>query len=387
MADFSEASQLHDWMLASPAMLDKCRAKGNLLAREYLAKPKEQEEGSTSTTLPPVEKFACGYARAQKENPDNEDPASMGPQKDASNHEFLTTDEEEFMVTFYASKIPFLIGPTAQHAFLRRPHKFPATAAALFRRFYLSNSVMIHDPKAVMVAAAFLASKVEDGTARVRELEKGTELMQSPVTQAEILPAELFLLDGIRFQLMCFHSFKPVEALTEDLRTFLKSERGITLVQNKRIASEDLKPLFHSAWGLLDDVMVSDIPLLFTPGQVGLAAMIVANETVQAKQAQKPEEEEGLPPLDLLAYVKLRFSEEQGRQMEEKMKDLVPMIKGLKEGKHGCGNHTVDMAKLKAVHKKLKKCRLWGKKEKKSKKRSAEGGEESKKKKSKKNKD
>lgn len=36
---------------------------------------------------------------------------------------------------------------------------------------------------------------------------------------------------------------------------------------------------------ILDDVIVSDVLLIFTPGQIGgLAVMIVANEEVQAKQ-------------------------------------------------------------------------------------------------------
>ena len=102
------------------------------------------------------------------------------------------------------------------------------------------------------------------------------------------------------------------------------------------------------------------------------------------------DEEDGrLPPLDMLLYIRRRFSDQQAQEMAAIMDKLLPLMKGLKQGKSGCGNHNVDMAKLKGVHKKLKKCRVWGKKEKKdkkdkkSKKRSAEGGEEPKSKKSK----
>ena len=45
------------------------------------------------------------------------------------------------------------------------------------------------------------------------------------------------------------------------------------------------------------------------------------------------------------------------------------MLRQLKNGDYGCGNHKVDLAKLKAINKKLKKCRVWGIKEKKSKKK------------------
>jgi len=210
--------------------------------------------------------------------------------------------------------------------------------------------------------------------------------------QAEILPAELCLMEGISFQLLCFHPFKPVVALTDDLRAFLKSDKGMTLVQNKRIAGEDLKPMYDAARAILDDVIVSDIPQLFSPAQIGLGAMVVANEDLQTKQQNNEDDEGensegGLPPLDLLAYIRLRFTEEKGQGMVKVMKQLLPMLKGLRDGKHGCGNHNVDMMQLKGVHKKLKKCRLWGKKEekdKKSKKREGStGGDEPKKKKAK----
>jgi cyclin H len=95
-------------------------------------------------------------------------PALVLTDSSADGHPFLTAQEEGLLVAFYASKLPSLIGPMAQVPRLRRDVKVAATASLLFRRFYLSNSVMLHDPKAVMVAAAFLGSKVEDATSDVR---------------------------------------------------------------------------------------------------------------------------------------------------------------------------------------------------------------------------
>jgi len=50
--------------------------------------------------------------------------------------------------------------------------------------------------------------------------------MQAPVTIQEILNAEVSLIDGLDFDLMCFHPYKAVLAFTEDLRTYLKSDKG-----------------------------------------------------------------------------------------------------------------------------------------------------------------
>jgi len=392
MRDFTESSQLHEWMFSSVEELEKCRAKANQQAREYLAKPPDVQEASKASLAfsAPVYTAAKGYSKRQKKAPDTEDPTTAGPWKNAKEHPFITPNEEALLVAFYTSKVPMLIGPLAQVPRLRRESKVTATASMLLKRFFLSNSVMLHDPKAVMVAACFCATKIEDATADVRYLEDGTNLMNAPVSQAEILPAELALLEGISFQLLCFHPFKPVVALTEDLRSFLKSEKGLPLVDNRHIAGEDLKPMYDAARAALDDIIVSDLPFLYTPGQLGLAAMIVANEDLNAKRKEKQrdgsnEEDDddddgvGLPNLDLLAYIRLRFSDERGHELEAAMKELVPMIRELKEGKHGCANQNVDMTELKNVHKRLKKCRGWGKKDndkkdKKSKKRSKEDG-------------
>lgn len=81
------------------------------------------------------------------------------------------------------------------------------------------------------------------------------------------------------------------EACTEDLRSYLKSERGQYLVlmedngeddesksKKRLIAGEDLRPMHDAAMKICDDVIVSDIPLMYGPGEVGLAALMIADE-------------------------------------------------------------------------------------------------------------
>lgn len=198
-------------------------------------------------------------------------------------------------------------------------------------------------------------------------------MMNAPVTVADIVPVELALLTGINFDLLCFHPYKAVLAFTEDLRTYLKSEKGKSLAhfrggQTRPVVGQDLKPMHDMARNIIDDVIVSDVPLMYSPGQVGLAALMVANDKLQGDSTVD------VPYIDLLGYVQQRFDEKAEKEfMKQEMTDLCAMLQGLKEGKYGCGNHNVDMNALKAVHKKLKKCRLWGKS---SKKRKAKGDEE-----------
>ena len=86
--------------------------------------------------------------------------ATQGPWENRKGKPFLTAQEEATLVAFYAPKLATLIGPKAAVSRLKRNSKVTATAALLYRRFFLSNSVLWYDPKAIMVAAAFLASKV-----------------------------------------------------------------------------------------------------------------------------------------------------------------------------------------------------------------------------------
>lgn len=158
MCDPADSSQLKAWIF-SQEDVELCRARANRIARKYLcSKP------NTDNNIP-IECFAREFSKKRDSYADEED----GPTHSEDSKEFLVPEEENLLVSFYASKLPSLIGPTAQLPRLRREPKVPATAATLLRRFYLSNSVMMHDPKAIMVSAAFLASKVEDAMTDVRK--------------------------------------------------------------------------------------------------------------------------------------------------------------------------------------------------------------------------
>jgi cyclin H len=302
-----------------------------------------------------------------------------------NNHPYLTPEEEALLVSFYASKLPSLVGPSALVGRLRRESKITATAAMLYRRFFLSNSVMVHDPKIVMTAAAFLATKVEDAMTDVRYLEDATNQLGAPVTMAEILPAELHLLGGVYFQVLCFHPYKAVLAITEDLRTYLKSEKGRTFVTfsdgtDRPIVGQDLKPMHDAAQQIVNDVIVSDIPALYTPGQIGMAALMVANREQQRNDAS---DSSSVPLIDMAGYLAQRFNRDVDKLdgTISLLQEICDKLAELKEGKYGCANYKLDMSQLKGIHKKLKKVRLWGTKEKKKKRKNGDdGGEQPKKK-------
>lgn len=209
------------WLFSS-SQLHQCRARANREGREYMQSlvAKSTTAGATGTSsrsdeerpilVPPVKWFASGYSKRCNDGDDEDDDDASAEGSDLLPSPPLTPQEELLLLQFYSGKIPDLIGPAAMLSRLRRDVKVTATASALFRRFFLSNSVMLHDPKAIMVASAFLGSKVEDATVDIRYLEEATKQMQAPVTQKEIVEAEVSLVAGLHFELLCFHPYKTV---------------------------------------------------------------------------------------------------------------------------------------------------------------------------------
>lgn len=205
MCDYIESSHLREWLF-SPELLDQCRKLANLRARRFLARstnpsiqsgkehstvvsdnlnpssatPSIQQAPTTSSStktnntgpavggttptrsLLPVEYFAAGYAakrfklgigNEEELDTDNDELWTSSPER--GSRPLLSSDEEQLLIQFYSGRISCLIGPKADLPKCRRDIKVTATAALLFRRFYLSNSVMIHDPKALIVAVSY----------------------------------------------------------------------------------------------------------------------------------------------------------------------------------------------------------------------------------------
>lgn len=187
MCDYTDSSQLKEW-LYTPALLEQCRKRANRKARRFLAASSssikdesaaaETSELSSATAqqqatsaaaaqpkLLPVQRFAAGYATRQVSgihNESSDESESENDEKywtsspDRGSQPLLSSDDEQLLIQFYSGKINYLIGPKADVPRLRRDVKVAATASLLFRRFYMSNSVMMYDPKAIMVAVSLV---------------------------------------------------------------------------------------------------------------------------------------------------------------------------------------------------------------------------------------
>jgi len=184
----------NDGFLLSLELLTKLRERANREAQIYIRRHilarRTNTEGINSTLssmdspipsapifpIMSVQSYACSVTHTKEDTTkvfsnvdENENSILINHvPNDIDDIDFLTPVEEQALIRFYCSKIFSLIGPHAQISRLQKDSKVASTAAILVRRFFLSNSVMMYDPKAIMVAAVFLASKVEDATVDVR---------------------------------------------------------------------------------------------------------------------------------------------------------------------------------------------------------------------------
>ncbi|CAM9791867.1 unnamed protein product [Pylaiella littoralis] len=253
----------------------------------------------------------------------------------------LTVEEECLVKSYYAKKIQETCGRDSADEDLRRSDKVQATAVAFFQRFYLSNSVLEHDPKILILTCVFLASKTEEQITNVSLLAKATGR-----DDLQILGKELILLQqGLSFQLAVFHPYRALPALVEGAR--LRAKAAGVPPQPERIMA-----LHDAARAALDDILVTTLPFLHSPSRLALAALL--------REARRME----APPFNVAAMLSEEFGNRKGwkevlREADELVNELDKVLP-----------YRVEKDKLIAVNKKLKKHALWSEKR----SRGAEGG-------------
>lgn len=131
--DYETSSQARFWMF-DELSLSECRTKAAVVQ---------------PSTKKRARSFACGYQNRINKRCSEENSRRMMPL------------DQETLVHFHAHQIQRLVGPNAIFPELQRSSSVLSTAIMLFRRFYLSNSVIDFHPRAMAAASALLAVKVD----------------------------------------------------------------------------------------------------------------------------------------------------------------------------------------------------------------------------------
>ena len=156
--DFDSSSQARSWLFDSNTLMI-CRQKALT----------EQPKATARSSVARVRRFASGFhgrhsaANAKEDfDPLHASCSERFTRSARMSLSSLSVQEQEMLVRFHAQQITQLVGPVAVLKGLVRHSSVLATAIMLFRRFYLSNSVLDFEPRRLSVAAAYLAAKIEE---------------------------------------------------------------------------------------------------------------------------------------------------------------------------------------------------------------------------------
>ena len=170
--------------------------------------------------------------------------------------EFLTPEEETRLVKFFTVELI-----RAAH-FCELPTEIRSTAAMFLRRFYITNSVMTYPPTELLKTSLFFGCKAEGFYIRLARLAE-----KFPNTTSEqILAGEFLLCQGIRFAFDVRHPFRALEGAIMELRRKLPDEE-------KRISNAHAR----AREVLKFSALVTDVYFHFTPSQIMMAALLMAD--------------------------------------------------------------------------------------------------------------
>ncbi|PWA84057.1 cyclin-H1-1 [Artemisia annua] len=243
MADFLTSTHREKWIFTPQELKEKYKA-ANHRAKQMLEK-----YGATR-----VDVDLDGSLSYPEPQTDPKDNGEKRPKP-------LKTDEEQLLREFYEFKIQDVCDA------FKFPRKIQATALIYFKRFYLQWSVMEHHPKDIMLTCIYTACKAEENHVSAEELGKGIEQ-----DHHVILNNEMVVLQSLGFDLIVYSPYRSIDGFISDMEDFIYSNNGQLHL---------LKDLHETAKMVADKTMRTEAPLLFSPGQLALAALRRANEEHQ----------------------------------------------------------------------------------------------------------
>mmetsp|Transcript_39179 Transcript_39179/g.85235 ORF Transcript_39179/g.85235 Transcript_39179/m.85235 type:complete len:274 (-) Transcript_39179:1380-2201(-) len=143
-----------------------------------------------------------------------------------------------------------------------------ATAVVYFRRFYLRNSFVEHDPRLTAPGCLYLASKAEESTVHARHLAQVIRKCRKETLfwfeVKDILEMEMILLEDMAFSLAICHPYRPLPQLLQDA---------------------GLSDALKDAWSLLNDSYSTEVCLMHYPHVIAIAAVFLTGVT-KGKRAE-----------------------------------------------------------------------------------------------------
>jgi cyclin H len=158
--------------------------------------------------------------------------------------------EQMILVQFYTLKIKDYC------KFFKFSVKVQHTAIILFKRFYIIQTTMDHDPKLILIACLFLSTKIEHEPI---ELSAFLEKVPKSPPKHQMIGLELTLSKHIGFNYFVEHPFWPLHGFFLDIQT--------------QFDIQELYQSYQNAISNCSDLYLTDAPLFYTGSQIALACL------------------------------------------------------------------------------------------------------------------
>ncbi|CAK4666083.1 hypothetical protein LEN26_015084 [Aphanomyces euteiches] len=321
MSYLASSTHLNNWIFTKEQLQQVSKLKSNKVKKQWqmcAANPLLQRKPRSFACLIPTTTNAI---LDESDWNDALEEVALDPLEDPSI--FLTPEEEAMVVDFFQVQVQ----RTCTTVF-KTSEKVKAAAVLLFKRFYLSNSIMEFHPKNIGATAIYVAGKVEEQYISVESLVK---LYEGVVKESDVITHEMIVLEGVRFQLIMYHPFRSLTGFIDDLRAFYKS-RGVD------IPITTLQTLHATATSCINDLLLTDAPFLYTPAFLALAGLHLAIT---------PDMQ-----INVIEYVK--SSKRASRQDSTEVQNVIDAIHAIGQLRADREKAVVTDAELKPAYKKLK---------------------------------
>lgn len=283
---YRASTQYRLWSF-TPESLSSLRESTNKLASERVvaAIERSRNKADTSGSEPPQDEASTN--------------GTTDPPVDC-----LTPAEELAILTHYTNQCLKIADA------LQFPTSVKATAAQYLKRFYLSNSPMTYHPKNISVSCLFLATKTEHhyiALERFAERMNGITGARKKLTAEDVIAPEFVITQGLRFTFDVRHPGRGLRGGLLELLAMCHGNAGLVAGTGKtpQQVREDMLALpfpssstttlpatrttkdlenrcglahEHARELLASTALLTDAYLLYTPSQIWLSALFIADE-------------------------------------------------------------------------------------------------------------
>lgn len=179
------------------------------------------------------------------------------------NESEVNVDELQELVQYYMEKTSDVCKTFDLREIVR------ATAILCMKRFYLFKSVVVFDPKLVMLACVFLAAKIENF---LMKIDSFTGKIKG-INKDELKEIEFEVAETLGYQFFMYHPYDAGFGIFLDVQTFFNDVRNV-------------HHTFIEADKLISKSMLTDAALIYMPSQIAFACWMLASKQTNLPMEQ-----------------------------------------------------------------------------------------------------